>query len=123
MEAKVAKVAGDAGAGASVVLRVRCGKGFVCLRYRTRHSNASDSEYVSAPQGPSWKEVCRLLRAAKGTTAAALRARAVLSLCSVYGLRSSEVARLRLSDFNWRDEIFTVQRAKRGRLQRYPDPI
>ena len=76
-------------------------------------------KYVSAPQGPSWKEVCRLLEAAKGTTPAALRARAVLSLCSVYGLRSSEVTRLRLSDFNWRDEIFTVQRAKRGRLQRY----
>jgi site-specific recombinase XerD len=77
-------------------------------------------KYASAPQGPSWKEVRRLLEAAKGTTPAALRASAVLSLCSVYGLRSSEVARLRLTDFNWRDEIFTVQRAKRGRLQRYP---
>ena len=44
----------------------------------------------------------------------------MLLLCSVYGLRSSEVARLRLNDFNWRDEIFTVQRAKRGRSQRYP---
>lgn len=77
-------------------------------------------KYVSAPQGPAWNEVRRLLEAAKGTTPAALRASAVLSLCSIYGLRSSEVARLRLSDFNWHDEIFTVQRAKRGRLQRYP---
>ena len=77
-------------------------------------------KYVSAPQGPSWKDVRRLLEAAKGTTPAALRASAILSLCSIYGLRSSEVARLRLTDFDWRDEIFTVQRAKRGRLQRYP---
>jgi integrase/recombinase XerD len=77
-------------------------------------------KYSSVPQGPSWKAVRRLLEAAKGTTPAALRASAVLSLCSAYGLRSSEVARLRLTDFNWRDEIFTVERAKRGRLQRYP---
>jgi integrase/recombinase XerD len=30
------------------------------------------------------------------------------------------VARLRLSDFNWRDETFGVERAKRGGFQQYP---
>src|SRR5229473_2198406 len=31
-----------------------------------------------------------------------------------------KVARLRLSDFDWRDETFVVQRSKRGGLQHYP---
>ena len=30
------------------------------------------------------------------------------------------MARLRLSDFDWRDERFSVQRAKRGGVQHYP---
>jgi integrase/recombinase XerD len=78
-------------------------------------------KYDAAPKGPGWREVRRLLKStAAGTKPSTLRARAVLLLCSVYGLRSSEITSLRLSDFNWRDEIFTVQRAKRGGLQRYP---
>ncbi len=55
-----------------------------------------------------------------GSKPATLRARAVLSLCSIYALRSSEVARLRLSDFDWRDETFAIKRSKRGGLQHYP---
>jgi len=31
-----------------------------------------------------------------------------MSLCSIYALRSSEVARLRLNDFDWKEEKFTV---------------
>jgi integrase/recombinase XerD len=77
-------------------------------------------KYDGAVKGPTWKEVRRLLRSISGTKPATLRARAILSLCSIYGLRSSEVARLRLSDFDWRDERFSVQRAKRGGGQHYP---
>ena len=36
-------------------------------------------------------------------------------------LRSSELAQLRLSDFDWRDETFSVRRAKRGGIQHYPN--
>jgi site-specific recombinase XerD len=71
-------------------------------------------------KGPAWKEVRLLLHSTSGTKPATLRARAILSLCSIYALRSSEVARLRLNDFDWRDERFTVQRAKRGGVQHYP---
>jgi integrase/recombinase XerD len=77
-------------------------------------------KYDQMPRGPSWKEVRRLLQSTRGSKPADRRALAALSLFSIYGLRSSEVARLRLSDFNWHDEILTVQRAKRGGLQRYP---
>jgi integrase/recombinase XerD len=77
-------------------------------------------KYDGLVRGPTWKEVRRLLRSTSGTKPATLRARAVLSLCSIYALRSSEVARLRLNDFDWREEKFTVQRAKRGSVQHYP---
>ena len=54
------------------------------------------------PEGPQWKDVQRLLKDLKGNNAAALRARAVLFLLAVYGLRSGEihasaVERLRLA--------------------------
>jgi integrase/recombinase XerD len=72
------------------------------------------------PEGPKWKDVQRLLEGAKGKGAAALRARAVLLLLSVYGLRSGEISRLLLSDFDWRSETFTVNHSKRGGVQHYP---
>jgi len=77
-------------------------------------------KYDGKLKGPTWAEVRRLLRSTRGAEPATLRARAILSLCSIYALRSSEVARLRLSDFDWRDEKFSVQRAKQGGVQHYP---
>jgi len=72
------------------------------------------------PEGPEWKEVERLLKNVRGNSVAALRARAVLSLLAVYGLRSGEISRLLLSDFDWRLETFTVNHSKRGGTQKYP---
>lgn len=72
------------------------------------------------PEGPRWKDVQRLLEEVKGNSAVALRARAVLLLLAVYGLRSGEISRLLLSDFDWRLEMFTVNHSKHGGLQKYP---
>ncbi len=72
------------------------------------------------PEEPEWKDVQRLLEGINGTNSAALRARAVLFLLAVYGLRSGEVSRLLLSDFDWRSETFTVNHSKRGGAQKYP---
>ncbi len=72
------------------------------------------------PEGPEWKDVQRLLEGIKGNNAAALRARAALFLLAVYGLRSGEISRLLLSDFDWRLETFTVNHSKRGGVQKYP---
>lgn len=77
-------------------------------------------KYEGLPEGPSWEEVRKLLRSVKGSAPADLRARAVLSLLAIYGLRSSEVSRLMLSDFDWREEVFQVNHSKRGGGQRYP---
>jgi site-specific recombinase XerD len=72
------------------------------------------------PEGPQWKDVQRLLEGATGNSAVAIRARAVLLLLAIYGLRSGEISRLLLSDFDWRLEMFTVNHSKRGGLQKYP---
>jgi integrase/recombinase XerD len=75
---------------------------------------------IEAPRGPCWADVRRLIRSIKKKTPEALRARAMILLYSIYGLRSSEVAGLRLDDFDWRSETFIVRRAKHGGVQQYP---
>ena len=77
-------------------------------------------KYDIEPRGPTWADVRRVIACANGPLAGDLRAKAILLLFAVYGLRSSEVAQLRLSDFDWRNETFTVRRAKRGGVQQYP---
>ena len=53
--------------------------------------------HENLPQGPAWGEVQRLLAATETDRPGDLRNRAILWLFAVYGLRSGEVARLRLS--------------------------
>ena len=72
------------------------------------------------PDGPTWEEVQRLLHGIEGSSPSALRARAVLLLFAIYGLRSGEVSRLLLSDFDWSAETFLVTHSKRGGKQPYP---
>jgi site-specific recombinase XerD len=72
------------------------------------------------PEGPTWNQVQRLFQTVNGNKAAAVRARAVLYLLAVYGLRSGEICRLLLRDFDWRSETFTVSHSKRGGAQKYP---
>ena len=40
--------------------------------------------------------------------------------CVQYGMRSCEIAGLRLEDFDWYNETLTVRRGKRGRVQQFP---
>jgi site-specific recombinase XerD len=72
------------------------------------------------PTGPTWTQVRQLLELAEGSEPEHIRARALLLLFTVYGLRSSEVIQLHLEDFDWQSEVFTVRRAKHGGTQQYP---
>jgi integrase/recombinase XerD len=72
------------------------------------------------PKGPTWARVRQMLKLAEGSAPEHLRAKAILLLFTVYGLRSSEVIQLRLEDFDWQSEVFTVRRAKHGGTQQYP---
>lgn len=70
--------------------------------------------------GPSWSQVRKMLKRLDASEPTQCRAKAVLLLAAVYGLRRCEIVRLRLDDFDWRNETLTVQRAKRGRVQQFP---
>jgi site-specific recombinase XerD len=78
------------------------------------------SKYNARPMGPTWKQVHQLLKLAEGTEPEQLRAKAILLLLAVYGLRSGEVIDLRLEDLDWRSEVITVRRAKGGGIQQFP---
>jgi site-specific recombinase XerD len=73
-----------------------------------------------AGEGPKWSEVQRLLQATRGRNLGTMRARPVLFLFALYGLRRSEVAGLLLNDFDWRNHTFTVRRSKGGGSQQFP---
>ena len=41
-------------------------------------------------------------------------------LLSIYGMRCSEVKKLRLEDIDWRNELLYVRRAKKAKPQIFP---
>jgi integrase/recombinase XerD len=75
---------------------------------------------ASLPLGPSWDDVRRLLALTEGNQRHNIRARAMLMLFAVYGLRAGEVSRLRLDDFDWEREVFSVVSSKTRRVRTYP---
>ncbi|WP_109487960.1 site-specific integrase [Occallatibacter savannae] len=70
--------------------------------------------------GPPWETVRTAISLIDGTKPSDLRAKAMLLLFSVYGLRSAEVVNLKLEDIDWRKGMITVYRAKRGKTQQFP---
>lgn len=77
----------------------------------------------SLPLGPTWEEVQQLIASFSGNSAVDIRDHAIVLLLAVYGLRRSEVTRLRLEDVDWVGEILHVTRPKQRCTQQYPlDP-
>ena len=76
--------------------------------------------HETLPLGPSWEDVQRLLKTTEGNRPVDIRARAVILLLAVYGLRDSEACRLRLEDFDWEQGTFRLKRSKRGPIQQFP---
>ena len=75
---------------------------------------------TSLPLGPSWDDVRRLLAMTEGDRRSNIRARPILMLLAIYGLRRGEVSRLRLEDFDWEHEVFRVESSKTRRVRTYP---
>lgn len=94
--------------------------GFNDCRIMKGLRNPRIARYDPLPKGPPWKQIRTLLDCEVPTKSADLRASAILFLCCIYGLRSSEVVNLMLDDFDWVQEIFVVRRSKRGRIQQFP---
>jgi len=74
----------------------------------------------SLPIGPSWDDVQRLLACTEGDDLVDIRDRAILMLLAIYGFRASEVAGLRLEDFDWEREMLHLKRPKTLSAQIYP---
>jgi integrase len=64
--------------------------------------------------------VQRLLASTEGGCPVDVRDRAILMLLAAYGLRASEVVRLRLEDFDWQREQLRLMRPKTQSSQVYP---
>jgi site-specific recombinase XerD len=75
---------------------------------------------ASLPLGPSWDDVRRLLAMTEDDQPHNIRVRPILMLFVIYGLRSGEVRRLRLEDFDWEHEVFRVVSSKSRRVRTYP---
>ena len=72
------------------------------------------------PSAPSWDEVEQLVGYYGVSNARGRRNTAIMALMAVYGMRSSEVADLRLHDIDWNKECIYLRRAKRGGIQAFP---
>jgi integrase/recombinase XerD len=77
-------------------------------------------QHENVPLGPTWEEVSCMLAEAAGDEPVQLRDYAILLLLSVYGVRSSEVRRLRLDDIDWSHARIRIVRAKNGREETLP---
>ena len=69
----------------------------------------------TVPKGLNRDEVLRLLATTEGDRPVDLRDRAILMVLIAYGLRSGEVAGLRLDDLDWEEETLRVRCPKPGR--------
>jgi integrase/recombinase XerD len=72
------------------------------------------------PQGPGWADVQRLLASLDLKRPKDVRDCAILMLFALYGLRCCEVARLRLEDIDWEQDLLHVSRAKGAGRRTYP---
>ena len=74
----------------------------------------------SLPYAPDWCDVQRMLADAETDDPRDIRDRAILLLLAVYGMRSGEVAALRLDQIDWAGRTLRLRRLKRRQPQIYP---
>lgn len=70
--------------------------------------------------GPAWEDVGRLLTALETDNARDIRDRAMMMLCAIYGLRSSEIIRLTIENIDWEHNQISIWRPKQQHKQIYP---
>ncbi|MFC0512141.1 MULTISPECIES: tyrosine-type recombinase/integrase [Asaia] len=72
------------------------------------------------PYAPAWSDVQRMLEDVDTDNPQDIRDRAILLLLAVYGMRSGEVAALRLDQIDWAGKVLRLFRLKRRQPQSYP---
>jgi site-specific recombinase XerD len=74
----------------------------------------------SLPYAPGWSDVQRMLADINMEKPRDIRDRAILLLLALYGMRSGEVAALRLDQIDWAGRTLKLFRLKRRQPQIYP---
>ena len=74
----------------------------------------------SLPYAPDWSDVQRMLADVDTNKPRDIRDRAILLLLAIYGMRSGEVAALRLDQIDWSGRTLRLFRLKRRQPQAYP---
>lgn len=74
----------------------------------------------NVPIGPSWEDLKALIASTETHKPVDIRDRAILQLFAVYGLRSAEVANLRLDQIDWEQDRISIRRTKHRRTEVYP---
>lgn len=77
-------------------------------------------QHETVPSGPTWDIVQEIVDATAGDRPIAIRDHAILMLLAVYGVRSSEVARLQLTDIDWQQGTIVFTRAKATGRHSFP---
>jgi len=77
-------------------------------------------QHETLPSGPPWDIVQQILDATAGDHPTEIRDHALLLLFAIYGVRSREVARLRLSDIDWNRDRIIFTRSKGSRRDEFP---
>jgi len=72
------------------------------------------------PLSPRWEDVGRLTAIPATDKPRDIRARAIILLFAIYGLRCGEVSNLLLEDIDWEHDQMSVLRTKQHRRQVYP---
>ena len=101
------------------------------LRYAARRGMCTDRlaasicrprlyRQESLPYAPDWFDVQRMLADVETDKPRDIRDRAILLLLAVYGMRSGEVAALRLDQIDWAGGTLGLFRLKRRQPQIYP---
>jgi site-specific recombinase XerD len=72
------------------------------------------------PYAPDWSDVQRMLADVDTDKPRDIRDRAILLLLAIYGMRSGEVAALRLDQIDWPGRTLRLFRLKRRQPQTYP---
>jgi integrase/recombinase XerD len=103
-----------------VFLRYAAKQGLCTDRIATSICRPRLYRQETLPYAPDWCDVQRMLADVETDKPRDIRDRAILLLLAVYGMRSGEVAALRLDQIDWAGRTLRLFRLKRRQPQIYP---
>jgi integrase/recombinase XerD len=101
-------------------LRYAAKEGWCSERLAKSISRPRLYQQESLPYAPDWSAVQQMLADVDTDRPRDIRDRAILLLLAVYGMRSGEVAALRLDQIDWAGRTLSLVRLKRRQPQIYP---